>query len=207
MPASTTPRKIKEVQRCRWAQSDELMQAYHDEEWGMPEFDSRALWELLMLEGFQAGLSWSIILKKREGFRKAFKGFDPKKVARFTQEDIAWLMQDEGIVRARAKIQATIAGAKIFLEMEKAGESFSAWVWEMAGGKPIQDSWDQKSGGVPAKTELSEAISKSLKKRGFKFVGPVIVYAWMQAAGIVNDHAMECFRRKQASRLAKRPLH
>jgi DNA-3-methyladenine glycosylase I len=161
--------------------------------------DSRALWELLMLEGFQAGLSWSIILRKREGFRKAFKGFDPKKVARFGEKDIARLMQDEGIVRARAKIEATIAGARIFNEMEKAGEDFAAWVWSLAGGEPIQNSWNQ-AGPIPAKTELSEEISKALKVRGFKFVGPVIVYAWMQAAGMVNDHAVRCFRRKEVSR-------
>jgi DNA-3-methyladenine glycosylase I len=174
------------------------MRAYHDEEWGVPEHDGRALWELLMLEGFQAGLSWSIILRKREGFRRAFKGFDPKKVARFGEADVARLMADEGIVRARAKIEATIAGARIYLEMEKAGEDFSEWVWGMVGGKAIQDSWDQR-GPIPAKTELSERMSAALKKRGFKFVGPVIVYAWMQAAGIVNDHAVECWRRKVVS--------
>ena len=191
------------VQRCGWAESDAGMRAYHDEEWGVPERDGRALWELLMLEGFQAGLSWSIILRKREGFRRAFKGFDPRKVARFGEVEIARLMVDEGIVRARAKIEATIAGAKIYNEMEKAGEDFSAWVWGMVGGKAIQDSWDQ-SGRIPASTELSEKVSKELKKRGFKFVGPVIVYAWMQAAGMVNDHAMECFRRKAVERLGKR---
>ncbi len=173
-----------------------MMTTYHDEEWGVPLHDSRSLWELLMLEGFQAGLSWSIILRKREGFRKAFKGFDPKKVARFDDKDIARLMQDEGIIRARAKIDATIQGAKIYLAMEKAGEDFAEWAWSLAGGKTITDSWDQ-SGPIPAKTELSERISKELKKRGFKFVGPVIVYSWLQAAGIVNDHAIHCFRRKQ----------
>ena len=167
------------------------MRQYHDEEWGVPIRDSRELWEILMLEGFQAGLSWQIILRKREGFRKAFKNFDPKKVAKFGEADIERLMQDEGIIRARAKIQATIAGAKIFLEMEKSGESFSIWLWNMAGGKPIQNT-----GPVPAKSELSERMSKELKKRGFKFVGPVIVYAFMQAAGIVNDHSIDCFRRK-----------
>jgi DNA-3-methyladenine glycosylase I len=189
----------KEKQRCAWAGSDPLMRAYHDEEWSVPLHDSRALWELLMLEGFQAGLSWSIILRKREGFRKAFKGFDPKKVARFTEKDILRLMQDEGIIRARAKIEATITGAKIYNEMEKGGEDFASWVWSLADGKPIQDSWDQ-TGPIPAQTELSEQISKALKQRGFKFVGPVIVYAWMQAAGMVNDHAVACFRRKQVSR-------
>jgi DNA-3-methyladenine glycosylase I len=202
--------RAKTVRRCGWAESGEgrpqdlLMRAYHDEEWGVPEHDGRALWELLMLEGFQAGLSWSIILRKREGFRRAFKGFDPKKVARFGEADVARLMADEGIVRARAKIEATIAGARIYNEMERAGEDFSAWVWGMVGGKAIQDSWDQrggaeKRGAIPAKTELSERMSAALKKRGFKFVGPVIVYAWMQAAGIVNDHAVECWRRKVVS--------
>jgi DNA-3-methyladenine glycosylase I len=178
-------------QRCRWAESSDLMRAYHDQEWGVPQYDSRALWEMLMLEGAQAGLSWNIILRKREGYRKAFKGFDPKKVAKFTEMDVERLMLDEGIVRARAKILATIEGAQIYNAMEKAGEDFSEWIWGLAGGKPIQNT-----GPVPVKTELSETLSKALKKRGFKFVGPVIVYAWMQAVGMVNDHAEECFRRK-----------
>ncbi len=183
--------KTKDVKRCSWAQNDPMMRAYHDEEWGVPEYDSRALWEKLMLDGFQAGLSWGIILKKREAFRKAFKNFDPKKVAKFSETDIERLMQDAGIVRSRAKIEATIGGAKAYLAMEKAGEDFSGWVWGMAGGKPIQNT-----GPVPTKSELSEAMSKELKKRGYKFVGPVIVYAWLQAVGVVNDHASGCFRRK-----------
>jgi DNA-3-methyladenine glycosylase I len=181
----------KVAHRCSWAQNDPLMCAYHDEEWGVAEYDSRALWEKLMLDGFQAGLSWSIILKKRDAFRKAFKNFDPKKVARFTEADIARLMENAGIVRSRAKIEATIGGAKAYLAMAASGEDFSKFVWGMAGGKPIRNS-----GKVPTKTPLSEEISKSLKKRGFKFVGPVIVYAWMQAVGIVDDHAADCFRRK-----------
>jgi DNA-3-methyladenine glycosylase I len=182
------------LHRCAWSGTGELMLAYHDQEWGVPLHDSRALWELLMLEGFQAGLSWSIILRKREGFRKAFRGFDPKKVARFTETDVTRLMQDEGIVRARAKILATIAGARIYLEMEKVGEDFAGWAWSLAGGQPLQHSWDQ-SGPIPPKTDLSERLSRELRKRGFKFVGPVIVYAWMQASGMVNDHAEDCFRR------------
>jgi DNA-3-methyladenine glycosylase I len=194
--------------RCGWAESDEGMRAYHDEEWGVPLQDGRALWELLMLEGFQAGLSWQIILRKREGFRRAFKGFDPKVVARFGEKDVARLMADEGIVRARAKIDATIAGAKIYCEMEKAGEGFAEWAWGLVGGKAVQDSWDQTGGAetrgrIPAATEVSERVSKELKKRGFKFVGPVIVYAWMQAAGMVNDHAVECWRRKPVERLGR----
>jgi DNA-3-methyladenine glycosylase I len=179
--------------RCTWAESDPLMQAYHDEEWGKPEYDSRALWEKLMLDGFQAGLSWLIILRKRDAFRKAFRNFDPKKVARFTEADVTRLLEDSGIVRSRAKIEATINGARIFLEMEAAGEDFSTFVWKMAGGKPIRNKW-KGMGDVPAKTELSEEISKTLKKRGFKFVGPTIVYAWMQACGIVDDHTAGCFR-------------
>jgi DNA-3-methyladenine glycosylase I len=177
--------------RCRWAQSDPLMRTYHDLQWGLPDYDSRSLWETLMLEGFQAGLSWITVLRKREDFRKAFKGFDPAKVARFGEKDVARLLENPGIIRSRAKIEATIAGARIFLDMQKAGVEFSDWAWELAGGKPIQNT-----GPVPASTPLAEKISRELKQRGFKFVGPVIVYAWMQAMGIVNDHAPDCFRRK-----------
>lgn len=180
----------KELHRCTWAASDPLLSAYHDEEWGVPERDSRALWEKLMLDGFQAGLSWLTILRKRDAFRKAFQGFDPKVVASFGEADITRLLQDSGIVRSRAKIQATIGGARAYLAMAEAGEDFSTFVWKMAGNKPIQNR-----GPVPAKTPLSEEISAALKKRGFKFVGPVIVYAWMQATGIVNDHSSDCFRR------------
>jgi DNA-3-methyladenine glycosylase I len=187
MPKSTG----NPVQRCSWSEGDGLYQAYHDEEWGVPQRDSRALWEMLMLEGFQAGLAWIIILRKREAFRKAFKNFDPGKVARFGEADVARLLEDPGIVRSRAKIEATINGARIYLEMKAQGEDFSKWIWDMAGGKPIHNH-----GPVPTQTPLSEQISKTLKKRGFKFVGPVIVYAWMQAVGIVNDHAPACFRRK-----------
>src|SRR5208337_1120587 len=187
----------KPLQRCAWSRNDPLYRAYHDEEWGVPEYDSRALWETLMLEGFQAGLSWIVILRKREAFRKAFKNFVPAKVARFDEQDVAHLLEDPGIVRSRAKIEATIQGARIYLAMEAAGEDFSAWVWNLAGGKPIQNR-----GPVPAKTPLAEEISKALKKRGFKFVGPVIVYAWMQAVGMVNDHAPECFRQKVVAKMS-----
>jgi DNA-3-methyladenine glycosylase I len=184
---------MKDLQRCWWADSDALMRAYHDEEWGVPEHDSRALWEKLMLDGFQAGLAWITVLRKREAFRKAFKGFNPKVVAKFGEKDVERLLKDEGIIRSRAKIEATIVGAKAYLEMQRAGEDFSEWVWGMAGGKPIVNTSEK----LPAKTELSEKISKELKKRGFKFVGPVIVYAWMQATGIVDDHSADCFRRKK----------
>ena len=181
----------KDLRRCAWAESDPLLRVYHDEEWGVPQYDSRALWEKLMLDGFQAGLSWITVLRKREAFYKAFQHFDPAVVARFGERDVARLLEDPGIIRSRAKIEATIGGAQAYLAMQEAGEDFSAFVWGMAGGKPIHNT-----GPVPAETELSREISKALKKRGFKFVGPVIVYAWMQAVGIVNDHPETCFRRK-----------
>ena len=167
------------------------MRAYHDEEWGVPMHDSRAMWETLMLEGFQAGLSWITILRKREAFREAFANFDPERVSRFDEKKIAQLLENAGIIRSRAKIVATIEGARIYLAMQDSGEDFAPTMWAMAGGKPIVN----KTGVVRASTPLSETFSASLKKRGFKFVGPVIVYAWMQATGIVNDHSNQCFRR------------
>ncbi|RZA10635.1 MAG: DNA-3-methyladenine glycosylase I [Lysobacteraceae bacterium] len=178
--------------RCAWAGHDPLMQAYHDTEWGVPLHDSRLLWENLMLEGFQAGLSWITVLKKREAFRAAFAGFDPVKVARFDDADVERLMQDAGIIRARAKILATIGGARIYCEMAERGEDFDSFCWSFTGGKVV------KSDGhtFPAQTPLSEAVSKELKRRGFKFVGPTIAYAWLQAIGVVNDHAAGCFRRR-----------
>jgi len=186
---STSAKSV--IYRCSWADGDLLMQDYHDCEWGVPEYDSRALWEKLMLDGFQAGLSWSIILRKREAFRKAFKNFEPEKVARFGSAEVRRLLGDPGIVRSRAKIEATISGARAFLAMQEAGLGFSEFVWGLAGGKPIQNT-----GKVPTQTPLSVEMSKALRARGFKFVGPVIVYAWMQAVGIVNDHSVSCFRRK-----------
>jgi DNA-3-methyladenine glycosylase I len=181
----------KPVSRCSWAESDPLLRTYHDEEWGVPERDSRALWEQLMLEGFQAGLAWIVVLRKRDAFRKAFRQFDPAKVARFGEKEIAKMLEDPGIIRSRAKIEATIGGAKIFLEMKNAGLEFGDWAWNFVDGKPVQTS-----GPTPVFTRLAETISKDLKKRGFKFVGPTIVYAWMQASGLVNDHAEDCFLRK-----------
>jgi DNA-3-methyladenine glycosylase I len=179
-------------QRCTWADGDPLMAAYHDEEWGLPERDSRKLWAKLMLDGFQAGLSWITVLRKREAFIEAFEGFDPKKIAKYGEPQIKRLLANPGIIRSRAKIESTIAGAKAYLAMQAAGEDFSAFVWAFVDGKPIRNT----TGIIPAKTALSEEMSKALKKRGFKFVGPVIVYAWMQAVGIVNDHSADCFRRK-----------
>jgi DNA-3-methyladenine glycosylase I len=171
------------------------MRTYHDEEWGVPERDPRALWEMLMLEGFQAGLAWIIVLRKREAFRKAFAKFDPAKVARFTKRDIDRLMNNPGIIRANAKIEATIGGARIFCEMRDRGEDFGELCWSFTEGQVLTGTGNS----VPAQTALSTAISKDLKRRGFKFVGPTIVYAWMQAVGIVNDHSIDCFRRRQVA--------
>lgn len=177
--------------RCGWAGKDPLMQAYHDTEWGVPMRDPRALWEMLMLEGFQAGLAWIVILRKREAFRAAFANFDPEAVGKFNEQDIERLMADPGIVRARAKIEATIGGARIFLAMRDRGEDFADFVWSFVDGEPLIGD----GVAVPAQTPLSAEISKALKARGFKFVGPTIVYAWMQAIGLVNDHSNACFRR------------
>ena len=185
---------MSDLQRCSWVGNDPLYQAYHDEEWGVPVRDSRMLWETLMLEGFQAGLAWIVILRKREGFRAAFAGFDPDTVARFGEADIARLMADPGIVRARAKIEATIAGARIFCAMRDRGEDFADYCWSFTGGDVVRGD----GVSLPAKTDLSEAISKDLKGRAFKFVGPTIVYAWLQAVGIVDDHQAGCFRRRAA---------
>lgn len=180
-----------EPKRCAWAGTDPLYTAYHDTEWGVPLHDPRMLWEQLMLEGFQAGLSWITILRKRDNFRKAFRGFDPAKVARFGEKDIVRLLGDEGIIRSRAKIEATIAGARIYEAMRERGENFAAYGWSFTDGRVIRGNGRT----VPAQTPLSVTISKDLKKRGFKFVGPTITYAWMQATGIVDDHVVGCFRR------------
>jgi DNA-3-methyladenine glycosylase I len=187
------------ARRCAWAESDPLLREYHDTEWGVPEFDSRVLWEQLILESFQAGLAWITVLHKREAFRSAFRQFEPAKIAYFDEQDISRLLADPGIIRSRAKIEATINGARAFLAVEKEGIDFSTWVWQLAGGEPIQNS-----GPVPASSPLAVLFSKELKRRGFKFVGPVIVYAWMQAAGIVNDHAADCFRREYCARRGKK---
>ena len=178
------------TERCSWANSDPMMQAYHDDEWGVPEYDSRALWEKLMLDGFQAGLSWRTILQKRTAFRAAFQGFVPAVVARFGADDVARLLTDPGIVRSRSKIEAVIGNARAYLAMQAAGEDFSAFLWGLAGGVPIRTG-----GAALTRSALSEEMSQQLKRRGFKFAGPVIVYAFMQATGILDDHAAHCFRR------------
>jgi DNA-3-methyladenine glycosylase I len=182
------------MQRCGWAGDDGLMRAYHDEEWGVPERDSRALWAKLVLDGFQAGLSWRTILHKREAFRAAFEGFDPELVAAYGPADVERLMADPGIVRARAKIEGAIGNARAYLAMRDAGYDFSAFCWGFVGGAPIVNRWETMA-QVPAQTPLSQEVSAALKRHGFKFVGPVIVYAWMQAVGLVDDHIACCFRR------------
>jgi len=179
--------------RCAWAGADPSMQAYHDTEWGVPERDPRALWEKLVLDGFQAGLAWITILRKRETMRAAFDGFDPARIARYGEADVARLLADPGIIRSRAKVDAAIASARLYCAMTERGEDFAAYAWSFTGGDPLRG--DGLS--LPAKTELSETVSKDLKRRGFKFVGPTIVYAWMQAVGMVNDHAADCFRRDE----------
>jgi DNA-3-methyladenine glycosylase I len=178
--------------RCAWAGEDPLMRAYHDVEWGIPERDSRALWEKLMLDGFQAGLAWITVLRKREALREAFAGFDPAKVASFGEPDVARLLDNAGIIRSRAKIEATVRGARIYCEMAGRGEDFGEFCWSFTNGEVLQGDGRH----FVASSALSEQISKELKRRGFKFVGPVIVYAWMQAVGIVDDHAIDCFRRQ-----------
>lgn len=190
--------------RCEWRgmAGDPLYEAYHDTEWGVPEYDSRALWEKLVLDGFQAGLAWITILRKREAFRAAFDNFDPEKVARYGAEDRARLMADAGIVRSNAKIDAAIESAKIYLQMKARGEDFSEFCWSFTGGKPIQNRWNA-FGDVPAQTPLAVEVSKALKARGFKFVGPVIVYAWMQAVGMVNDHFTCCHRHEAVKGMAR----
>jgi DNA-3-methyladenine glycosylase I len=182
---------VAELTRCAWAGNDPLMQAYHDEEWGVPERDPRALWEKLQLDGFQAGLAWITVLRKRDAFRNAFEGFDPQVVAGFGETDVERLLGDAGIIRSRAKIEATIGNAKLYLEMAAAGEDFAEFCWDFVDGEPLRGDGVE----IPAKTPLSEAFSKELKRRGFKFVGPTNVYAWMQAVGMVNDHSHDCFRR------------
>lgn len=188
--------------RCSWAGSDPDYVRYHDDEWGVPVHDDVRLFEMLILEGAQAGLSWSTILRKREGYRRAFRGFDPKKVARMTEADQARLLLDEGIVRNRAKISSTVGNAKAFLAIQKEHGSFDAWLWGFVDGHPVQGR-PASMKDVPASTELAVRISKDLKKRGFRFVGPTIVYAYLQAVGVVNDHVAGCYRQKEVAKLGR----
>lgn len=179
------------ITRCAWADGDALMEAYHDAEWAVPIRDSRTLWEMLVLESFQAGLSWRTILYRREGFRRAFDGFDPVAIAAYGPDKVEALMQDPGIIRARAKIEATIGNARAYLRLQAEGRDFGQFVWSFVGGSTVVNDGI----AVPAQTPSSQALSKALKAEGFKFVGPTIVYAFMQAVGMVNDHHPDCFRR------------
>jgi DNA-3-methyladenine glycosylase I len=186
--------------RCWWPGTDPLYVAYHDTDWGVPEGDDRALFEKLILDGFQAGLSWITILRKRENFRRAFAGFDPAVIARFDERHVEALMLDAGIVRNRAKIEATIAGARAFLAIHER-QGFATFLWDFVDGRPVQNA-RQSRGDIPAETDVSRAISKALRAEGFNFVGPTIVYAFMQAVGMVNDHLAGCFRQTECATLA-----
>jgi len=189
--------------RCGWCGDDPLYVAYHDEEWGVPVYDDRTLFEFLILEGAQAGLSWSTILKKRAGYREAFDGFDPAKVARYDDRKTAELLANPGIVRNRLKVASAVSNAQAFLEVQEEKGSFSDYIWSFVDGRPIQNSW-RSLAEIPGKTPLAEEISKDLKKRGFRFVGPTIVYAHMQATGMVNDHLVDCFRHHEVAALPAR---
>ena len=185
------------LKRCSWP-SSELDIAYHDKEWGVPVHDERVFFEFLILEGAQAGLSWSTILNKRENYRKAFAGFDPKKVSRFSRKKLQQLMRDEGIVRNRLKIESAVTNARAFLAVQKEFGSFDRYIWRFVGGRPLKNA--RKGGDIPARTPESDAMSKDLQKRGFRFVGSTICYAFMQATGMVNDHLATCYRHRQLIR-------
>ena len=194
----------KAIKRCNWAEGVNLGYIeYHDKEWGVPVFDDRVQFEFLILEGAQAGLSWSTILNKREGYRKNFADFDPEKVARFTKKRIEKILTDPSVVRNRLKVESTVSNAKAFLAVQKEFGSFSKYIWEFVGGKPIQ-SKIKKDADVPATTPESDSLSKDLKKRGFRFVGSTIIYAHMQATGMVNDHVTSCFRYKPCAALGRK---
>lgn len=180
-------------QRCKWVSDDPVYIDYHDKEWGVPVYDDRLLFEFLILEGAQAGLSWITVLKRRDHYRKAFDNFDAKKIARYDDDKYKKLLANEGIIRNRLKIQSTILNAQAFLAVQKEFGTFSDYIWQFVGGKPIKNKWSEQK-QVPVRTELSDRMSKDLKKRGFKFVGTTICYAYMQAVGMVNDHIVCCFR-------------
>ena len=188
------------AKRCTWAGTDDpLMIAHHDQEWGVPSHDDRHLFELLTLEGAQAGLSWSTVLHKREGYRTAFAGFDPAKVARFSPAKVEQLMANPAIIRNRGKVESTVGNARAVLELQREHGSFDGYLWSFVGGKPIRNRW--KTGGeIPAETAESKALSKDLKAHGFRFVGPTIVYAFMESVGMVNDHVTGCFRYREVAR-------
>jgi DNA-3-methyladenine glycosylase I len=179
--------------RCEWAGSDPLYVEYHDKEWGVPEHDDRKLFELLILEGAQAGLSWLTVLRKRQNYKKSFDNFNARKIARYDKRKIKELLNNEGIIRNRLKVASTVQNAKAFLDVQKEFGSFDKYIWEFVNGKTIKNKW-RKMQDIPSNTDISDAMSKDLKKRGFKFVGSTICYAFMQAVGIVNDHVVSCFR-------------
>lgn len=187
--------------RCPWSGTEEIYVQYHDEEWGVPVHDDRKLFEFVLLEGAQAGLSWLTILKRREGYRKAFAGFDPVKVARFDAKKKAALLEDAGIIRNRAKVESAVKNAQAFLKLQEEFGSFAAYQWRFVDGRPVQNAWKEQK-QVPATSPVSDAMSKDLKKRGFSFVGSTIIYAHMQAVGMVNDHVVSCFRHSEVARLA-----
>lgn len=189
------------MERCPWSEGFDLYRQYHDSEWGVPLFDDRALFELLILEGAQAGLSWSTVLKKREHYRLVFDGFNPELIARYDDQKVAELLADPGIIRNRAKVAATIQNAKAFLTLKTDGQTFSDFLWRFIDGKPIQNTWKSMA-EVPSKTVLSDAMSKALARAGFKFVGSTICYAFMQASGMVNDHLISCQRHAEIKALA-----
>jgi DNA-3-methyladenine glycosylase I len=188
------------ITRCDWSGTDPLYVRYHDEEWGVPVHDDRLLYEFLVLEGAQAGLSWITVLRKRENYRKAFSGFDPEKVARFDARKIDRLLADPGIIRNRQKVESAVANARAFLKVRREFGTFDSYIWSFTGGKPVVNRWKRLK-DLPAKTPMSEAMSKDLVKRGFKFVGPTICYAHMQATGMVNDHLTTCFRHREVAKL------
>jgi len=190
--------------RCGWVTEDPLYLAYHDEEWGVPVRDDRRLFEMLVLEGAQAGLSWYTILKKRGAYRRAFDGFDPERVARYDEQKVASLLEDPGIVRNRLKVRAAVGNAQAWLDLRESGVDPPAFLWEFSGGKPVVNDWLRLQ-DIPASTPASEAMSKALRKLGFRFVGPTICYAFMQAVGMVNDHLMSCFRWEECGTLAQDP--
>ncbi|MFK7746719.1 MAG: DNA-3-methyladenine glycosylase I [Roseobacter sp.] len=189
------------TQRCAWAGPEQIYLDYHDTDWGVPEYDSRALWEKLILDGFQAGLSWITILKKRENFRTAFAGFDPDVIATWGEDDVAQLLANPGIIRHRGKIEATISNARVWQKIE-AREGFDAFLWNYVDGKPLQNAWVTQA-DVPTQTPLSLQISKDLKAEGFKFCGPTIVYAFMEAVGMVNDHIVTCPRHAVVAQMGR----
>jgi DNA-3-methyladenine glycosylase I len=193
---------MKKLNRCGWCEGDELYEAYHDNEWGVPVYDDDTIFEFLILETFQAGLSWITVLRKRENFREAFDNFDYKKIANYSEEKIQELLQNPGIIRNKLKVRATVTNAKAFMEVQKEFSSFSKYIWDFVDGDPIQNEVEDYK-NAPATTAISDKLSKDLKKKGFKFVGSTVLYAHMQATGMVNDHEISCFRHSEVKELGK----